>query len=294
MFRNTQQQEKLAPGTANSYQLGLDAIRTNRPLVAIEALARLDPEGVHMKDWIGYWSVLTTAYHMIGNYKQELKAALKAQKQYPKNWRPLSYKINALAALGDIDEVHKVLEESKAKPMTSYWNPARLMATAGVEFKAHGYGEEAAEMLKQALSWLRQRSPEDLQSDSIKYQLAWALISSQNLIEAESILRDLHEFNPESLGYLGSLGIAAARNGDGEEALRISYQIKNWNKPYPFGKDLFWQAAIAAALGEKEQAIVLLRDAISKGQSYSGLYCILTLEPLWDYPAFIELLKPRE
>ncbi|NIN91835.1 protein kinase, partial [bacterium] len=64
-FRITQRQEKLAPGTSHSYQLGLDAIRTNRPHIAIEALTRLDPEGVHMKDWISYWGVLRSAYHMI-------------------------------------------------------------------------------------------------------------------------------------------------------------------------------------------------------------------------------------
>jgi tetratricopeptide (TPR) repeat protein len=294
MFRNTRQLEARAPGTAQSYELGLEASLTNRPLVAIEALGRLDPEGVHMKDWIGYWGVLTQAHHMIGNHKQELKEAIKAQKQYPGSWDPLNYKIKALSALGDIDEVYKVLEESKAKPLTDYWNPARLMARAGTEFKAHGYGEAAAEMFEQALSWLKQRSPEEMQSENMKYQLAWALINTQNLTEADTVLRDLIELYPEKLNYLGSLGLTAAKMGDREEALRISEQIKNWNKSYLFGGDLFWQAIIAASLGEKDRAITLLRGAITRGQSYSGLYCIIGLEPLWDYPAFIELIKPKD
>ena len=247
-----------------------------------------------MKDWIGYWGVLTTALHMIGNHKQELKEAIKAQKQYPGSWGPLSYKIEALSALGDLDEVCEVLEESKAKPLTDYWNPARLMGLAGGEFKAHGYSEEADEMYEQALSWLRQRSPEKAKSNGIKYQLAWAYISTQNLKEAESVLIDLCKLNPEDLSYLGSLGLVAAKNGYIEEALRISEQLKNWNKPFLFGRDTLWQVAIAAALGEKEQAIVLLRTAISQGRSYLGLYCNILLEPLWDHPAFMELLKPKD
>ncbi|NIN91836.1 hypothetical protein GTO36_02330, partial [bacterium] len=197
-------------------------------------------------------------------------------------------------ALGNLDKVYKVLEECKAKPMTSLWNPANLMNRAGIEFRAHGYSEEAVEMFEQALSWLKQRPPEDAQSNDTKYLLAAALYFTQNLSEAESILRDLCELNPERLDYLGCLGIVLARKGDRKEALWISEQLKNWNKPYLFGRNTFWQAAIAAALGEKEKAIVLLRTAISQGQRYSGLYCNWALEPLWDYPAFIELLKPRD
>jgi tetratricopeptide (TPR) repeat protein len=294
MFRISQQSEARAPGTAQSYELGLEANYTNRPQIAIEALERLDPKGVFMKDWIGYWGVLTQANHMIGDYKQELKEAIKAQKQYPGSWSPLSYKIEALSAMGDLDEVYKVLEESKAKPLTDYWNPARLMARAGTEFKSHGYGEAAAEMFEQALSWLRQRSPEEAQSANMKYQLAWTLINTQNLTEADTILRDLIELYPENLNYLGSLGLVAARKGDREEALRIAEQIKNWNKPYLFGTDLFWQASIAASLGEKDRAISFLRAAIAQGRSYNGLYCNIVLESLWDYPAFIELIKPKD
>ena len=107
-------------------------------------------------------------------------------------------------------------------------------------------------------------------------------------------MRDLIELYPERIYYPGYLGITAAKRGDREEALRISEQLKNWNKPYLFGNELFWQAAIAAALGEKDRAIALLRDAITQGRSYSSLYCHFALEPLWDYPAFIELIKPKE
>jgi serine/threonine protein kinase len=294
MFRISQQLELQAPGTAQTYEVALEANYTNRPKIAIEALGRLDPEGVHMKDWIGYWGVLTTAHHMIGDFEQELKAGLKAQKQYPESWSPLNYKINALAAQGNLNEVYKVLEKSYAKPLTDNWNPARLMYAAGIEFKSHGYGESAANMFEQALSWLRQRSQEDMQSVSMKYQLAWALITTQNLTEASTVLRELVESYPEDLNYIGSLGLLAAKKGDSEEALSISEKIKNWNRPYLFGRDLFWQAAIAASLGEKDRAIAFLRDAIAQGEDYSDLYCNIVLEPLWDYPPFKELIKPRD
>jgi len=290
-FRIMQQQEKLAPGTANSFQLGLEAIRTNRPQVAIEALARLDPEGVHMKDWIGYWGVLTMANHMIGNHKQELKAVLQAQAQYPESWSPLVYKINALAALGNLSKVYKVLEECKAKPFTDYWIPARLMGIAGEEFRAHRFNDHAAEMFELGLSFLKKRP---LEEKSNTYSLALATAYVLNWHEASPIFTDLHESDPENLTYLGSLGLCAAKTGDKKEALRISDVLEKWSEPYIFGAHTFWQAVIAAALGEKDRSVSLLRTSLQQGQFYTSLYCRMELEPLWDYPAFIELIKPRE
>jgi tetratricopeptide (TPR) repeat protein len=158
----------------------------------------------------------------------------------------------------------------------------------------HGYGESAAKMFEQSLSWLRQRPPEEMQSERMKYRLAWALLNTQNLTEASTVLRELVESYPENIHYLGSLGFASAKKGDRDEALRISEKIKNWNKPYLFGGDLFWQAAIAASLGEKDRAIAFMRNAIAQGQDYTDLNCDIVLEPLWDYPPFKELIKPRD
>ena len=56
---------------------------------------------------------------------------------------------------------------------------------------------------------------------------------------------------------------------------------------------------IAALLGEKELAVRLLQEALSQGVLYQlqlGLYYIhpnMDLEPLYDYPPFQELIKPK-
>lgn len=76
-FRIMLQLEALNPGTMHSYQLGGDAIAVNRPHTALEALNRLDQENIFIRDWGYYWGHLTTALHMIGNHKQELKIAKK-------------------------------------------------------------------------------------------------------------------------------------------------------------------------------------------------------------------------
>jgi tetratricopeptide (TPR) repeat protein len=197
-----------------------------------------------------------------------------------------------LASLGKLDQVKKAVEESFTRPVISNWYPAKLIAEAGREFLARGYIEESAEMYAQAVSLLKQRSIKEELSDDKKNTLALAHLGTQNLEEAETIYRDLSESNPDNIGYLGVQGIIAAKKGDKEEALRISKILKNWDKPYPFGRNIFWQAAITANLGEKERAVSLLQKAIKQGHGYP--YCAPAFKPLWDYPPFIELLKPRQ
>jgi len=65
-------------------------------------------------------------------------------------------------------------------------------------------------------------------------------------------------------------------------------------RSFLLGNHLWWQARIASLLGEKERAVGLLREAFSQGLTY-GVYLHreIDLEPLWDYPPFKELLRPK-
>lgn len=302
------QLESLAPGTTFSYWLATRALERNRPRAAIEALKRLDPNSVYVNCNVCYWDALSMAYHMLGNYEQELKEALKAEKRFTEDWEgwyAVYCKIHALSAMGRLDEVQKVLEENSARPITGMWNPASIMLLAGEEFQIHGYDAAADEMYEQSLSWLEQRAKSEELTDDMKFTLAWDLLNMQNWEEAESAFRDLMESKPdiasldgfggvEGPHFTGVLGVIAAGKGDREEALRIYERLKNWDKPYGFGMHTAWQAKIAAHLGEKERAVSLLQTALEQGYEYWKLYEGAEWEPLRDYPPFIELIKPRD
>ncbi len=67
--------------------------------------------------------------------------------------------------------------------------------------------------------------------------------------------------------------------------------------PYSFGGTTIWQAQIAAQLGEKEQAVEFLRRAFAEGyaRNHTVLHFVFVrLDPLRDYPPFVELVRPRE
>jgi hypothetical protein len=76
--------------------------------------------------------------------------------------------------------------------------------------------------------------------------------------------------------------------------MRISEELAKLERPLYLGDRLYWQACIASLLGEKERAVALLKEAFSQGLEYSvNIHRDIALEPLWDYPPFKELLRPK-
>jgi len=290
---NAARQAALADkGTRQNYRVALAANRINRPKEAIEFLEKLDPERGFMKGWVSYWGQLTLAHHMLGNHKQELKEARKGRKQHPENLSALWFEARALAALGRIKEINKLIDKSRALPPQTE-SPFQIMLDTGQELRAHGYKEASLQVLERAIKWFESRPKEELETRSHRYGLARVLYEAERWKEAQDIFEVLHKEFPDNIRYLGCLGSIAARRGDKEEALRISSLLENIDRPYIFGTHTYCRAFIASLLGEKENAVRLLREALAQGIRYWSLHPAMDLEPLQDYPPFKELIKPK-
>ena len=148
-------------------------------------------------------------------------------------------------------------------------------------------------MLERAIKWFESRSQEELETEGQRYILARVLYTAERWEEAKHIFTLLHKEFPDNVDYLAYLGMLAARRGDRDEAQKISSQLENIKRPYLWGDHTYGQACIAALLGEKENAVNLLREALSQGVTYWSLHPDMNLEPLSDYPAFKELVKPK-
>ena len=84
---------------------------------------------------------------------------------------------------------------------------------------------------------------------------------------------------------LARLAVVSARQGDRDEVLRISRLLEDEDFTFP------WRASIAAALGDRERAVALLREWLTCCGGYSNLH--KSYEPLWDYPPFQECIRPK-
>jgi len=300
---NTRIQMAMARGEPKKYlrgvALGGAANRINRPKEAIEFLKKCDPESGqgtcanNARRWAGYWFNLTTAHHMLGNHEEELRAARRGRKYHPEKFRTLRNEVRALSALGRIKEVNKLIDESLSLPPQRRLSPGWVMRHTAQELRAHGYRQASLQVIERALKWFKSRTEEESGIRLHRSNLASVLYEAEKWEEAQDIYEDLHEDFPDRINYLGRLGVIAARRGDKEEALEISSLLKDIDRPYIFGLHTFWRARIASVLGDKENTVKLLREALAQGRTYVQLHPVIDFEPLQDYPPFKELIKPK-
>ena len=277
-----------------NYQNALDATANNCPQEAVDVLARLNPHDEAYKDFSrNYWGVLTTAHHMLGNHKRELKEARRGRKQFPELLSLLSNEVRALAALGRTSDLQKLFDESRNLPPRSGYSPGNIMLRAGRELRAHGFKDDSVRVLNQALQWFEGRPSEEKASVGNRYDEARTFCILGKWDEAKALFEGLHSDVPDNINYFGYLGVTTVQKGDKEEALQISKQLEEDKRPYLFGNPTDWRARIAALLGDKEGAVSLLRQAIKQGYAHLNIDPTEDFESLADYPPYVQLMKPK-
>lgn len=285
------QAAKLAPGSTYAYQWGFRAFAANRPEECIEALRTMDPQKGWARGWFQYWYLLTLSLHLLGEHEQELAEAKEAQRLYPESPNPLTYKIRALAAMGKVGEIRRVLNESAAIPVNAGLAPPVHFHRAGMELRAHGYEDSAMTFLNLAVNACRSASLVDSNS---RAALAEYLYCARRWRESQAIYEELARKSPENVDYRGYLGVLAARQGDLGQARAHSEWLKNLHASYLFGADAYWRALIAAVLGDSVQAVELLREAIKKGNAYSWEdHVCFDFESMKNYPPYVELMQMK-
>jgi tRNA A-37 threonylcarbamoyl transferase component Bud32/TolB-like protein len=306
-FRASRAMASLAPASEAVYLVAEDAMALNRPRDAVDALVALGPDRGFTRGWWVYWYDLTTALHLLGDHRRELKQALEGAGRFPDNPQVLTTQVRALAALGRTDDVARLLATSVGLSAELGWTPADGMLLAAAELQAHGHAAAAEAALAQAGDWLAARPPAEAASEAHQFRVALVAYAAGRLDDARRAFEGLAApggagrtdsvrfIEPDRLDYLGYLGVIAARRGDREQALRVDRTLAELKRPYLFGRHTMWRARIHARLGERDVAVGLVREALSHGYPHMhALHADLDFEALRDYPPFRELLKPKE
>src|SRR5438094_9222309 len=314
-LRASRAMASLAPASATLYLVAEDARALNRPREAVDALVALGPDRGFTRGWWVYWYDLTTALHLLGDHRAELKQALEGARRFPDNPQVLMTQVRALAALGRADEVMQRLAASVNLPAMQGWTPADGMVVAALELRAHGHAAAGDAALAQARDWLAGRSAAEAASEEHRLRVALVSYIAGRLADAQRQFQLLAA--PDRLGrsdslgaagaaavtgdgwdqldYVGYLGVIAARQGNREPALRVDRTLADLRRPYSFGRHTVWRARIQALLGERDVAVGLLREAIAQGYPHAhALHTDLAFDSLRNYPPFVELLKPKE
>jgi tetratricopeptide (TPR) repeat protein len=277
-------------------QFGWEALKLCRPHEALRSFAKVNPRSLEMSGIPQYWETVAYAHHALGDHAAELTAIREGRAQHPRRLLLAGVEASALAALGRIDEIATLADDARTLPPDPWaGSSGDLLSDAAAEFTAHGDTLHGREFANGSVEWYAARP--DSERAQLRYDRIRALFLAGRLPEAESLLDPRCQVSFEGLTCLGWTGVLAARRGDSAVVRRETQAIEGLRlQPRMLQQyQAYWLAAIAAARGDLDRAVEQLRQAMSKG--YFGSCVWLHRDPLfiplYDNPAFKELLRPK-
>jgi len=284
----------MVPGGTANYALAYLGVAINRPRETLETIANFDPGRRGPRDFVQFWDTDTQALHMLGEHRREVRDAREGRSRFPDGIQPLWYEIRALAALGRIEELNRLLDESLHLRWVPGLTPGLIMVQAAEEFEVHGFPEEADEVLSRFPRWYDSLDPEQRMRPDVRVQLGRAHYLAGRLDAARAVFSEIRSAAPENPIPLRYLGTIAARAGDRETALARSRELADLDGDYLFGQQTLGRAAIAARLGENQEALALLRRSVSEGVMFgTRLHADPDLVLLRDYGPYQEFMRPE-
>jgi len=287
---------ELTPGSPESQLLlASAALTTRQPSLAIEALARFDPDRGLSLAAPFYWIYQAEASAELGDWERSLAMGRAGLRRFPGQDGPYFSVARALARLGRVSEMKNVLSAipTRGNPVVEQ---ARVAVQVWAELRASGRGGAADSLMSRYASLL-----EAVKGDSgrhAQFVRGSVLLRAGRLTEARGIFASLESSDTgfARLQDLAQVGIVSAQLGDRAAAAAAQRTLALYSPKYQRGTSKLMQAEVAAALGDRDQAVDLLRQGLELGLGLESLGGGLAgnpdLEPLFGYPRFEELLKP--
>ena len=186
-----------------------------------------------------------------------------------------------------------MLDESQRLSWTPEVNPGLVVVRAAEELQAHGDSAGAQEVLERFSPWYDSLDPQHKARPDVRILLGRAHYLAGRLEEARLLFAELRTEDPADPVPIRYLGTIAARTGDARVARTYSRELDGMTGLHLLGHHTLGQAAIAARLGEREQAVALLRRAVTEGVRFgTALHSDPDLAVLEDYAPFREFMRP--
>lgn len=303
--------DRMAPGSNYTLSLGLALLELQRPAEALDVMRRIDPDRGLYRRSIAYWYDLAVAHHMTSDGARSLAAAREGLRRFPDSAELMMLEAEAYGMLGraaDVERVANALMQAHAG-----WGLSRLdyLADVAREARAHGLPELGRRLHERALATWTSVPPESLATRPVRFGRASALYALGRWSEARPLLAGLIAERPTAIQFQlpaafgerpvalrAMYGEVLAHLGDRAGARMVAQGIADMPGPDGRGVRALARARIAAALGERDAAVALLRDAESRhprsraGGGYA-IHADAAFDVLRDYPPARELLTPN-
>ena len=286
----------IEPGTKATYNLAVEAMQNGYLHEAEKALLGLPPDRGAMRGWAPYWDVLGRIQHLLGHYQDELATGKRGREAFPTRIYTLGPTIRALAALGRVDDLRRVLGESTRLPIDpAGTTPADLALAAGLELRAHDHAQPVSSVLNAGISWLDDRSRTAPLSRAERFTRGRLLYALGRWKEAEGVGDSLVSADFTNADYLGLRGASAARVHDTVTARRDLSRLEAFPRSYNLGVASFAAARVAAVLGQRDTAVALLRRSLAEGHEYDvWAHREPDLESLHSLPEYQAMVRIKD
>lgn len=252
------------------YWAALPAASTGRAREVVRYAERRDTVLYWSREWRAWDGIHLWALHSLGEHQEELNVALQNVDRRGLDLKTALWLVRPLAAMGRSAAVDSLCERVRDLPDAGGTTPATVLANAGWEFLAHGHDKSLVRrMFQESLDHYLSRPP----AGQARFAAAMAerYMMAGHLPEARAILDSISAATPDNVPRLGQLGVVAALQGDTMAAREVMERLAAMEGPYLRAANTAWESRIAGVLGDCSRAAVLLRTALSEGQSYNNL-----------------------
>jgi len=254
---------KYAPASEYRYCMGRDAVQAGHPREALEVLGSLDETYAWMRFMPPEPGFRVRAYVQLDEYERAIGAARQAHTASPHDITSSFPEIDALAALGRVAEIHTVVDQAIARTDSLDPRVLNLMLYAGLRLETAGQPQPARQLFARALN-LFARAPA---GDAALFARARSLYYLERWDEAHEAFTQLigsssgrTPYDWQAAIFLGSM---AARRGDAAEVARIRDRLHGLTVAP--AEEEYFEARVAAARGETDNALRFLADAVKQG-----------------------------
>ena len=233
--------------------------------------------------WARY--LLAWAYHVQGKFEDELRVSEEGLRDFPDVRGFYNQKATALAALGRLDEVNRMVDEAASVKFLG-GKIQDFVNFVCCEVRSHGHHEASVHLAERELAWNQTVGCQTCQE--------WTLVFAERWAEAKTLADAELAKNPDDIEQLGMVGSLAAHLGDTAQARQIAARLRDRKSDCHDAEVVYKRAGIAAQLGEKREAMALLKDAYARGYGFNALIANdWELEPLWGEAEFKEFIRPK-
>ncbi len=297
-YRKARELLALAPRDwVAAYAAASLAVSLNRPREALACIGNVEE-----LDWktIGQWAqgalllrVVALAHHQFGEYQAELAVSDLGVRHYPDLLALRRDRVRALAALGRVAEVDRVVSDSLAV-RGRMGGAGDVMLTAAMELRAHGHADASRRAAVQCAAWFAGPTGNELGPIRTGAGQVDCLWLAERFDEARRVADRLAETAPQDTFAASYRGILGARSGDRAAGDGADRHLAGLDPIRERGNPTYLRACIAAQRGERDRAVELLRESVGHGFGlWNYLHTYVYLEPLHGYQPFEDLIRPQ-